>query len=286
MKKVLFATTALIATAGVASADITLTGGATIGFKDDGTAASNAYLHQELDFNIVASGMSDAGIGFGASMDLDEDSASADDEYYITGAFGTVTVGAVDTAADGVGLADLGFDGIGVDDDVEAIRNRGGADMNYAYSVNGLDIIISYAVGTTAAISADEGDWGVYLGYDFNGLKTEVSYTVDDSQTTYEDATGVELSYTVAGITLGALFADNGQYSGSGFSASYAMSPELTVTAVINNTDPATIGTNTDTHDDSGIGFAYNMGGGLTLSGAVGDVDNYSVAQLGLNMSF
>ena len=45
MKKVLFATTALIATAGVASADIALSGGANFGILSNGTAGAEAQMY-------------------------------------------------------------------------------------------------------------------------------------------------------------------------------------------------------------------------------------------------
>ena len=72
MKKILFATTALVATAGYAAADITVSGGANMGVKyQEDRAGGETYTYTELDFGINASGTTDSGIEFGASIDLD-----------------------------------------------------------------------------------------------------------------------------------------------------------------------------------------------------------------------
>jgi outer membrane protein OmpU len=291
MKKVLFATTALIATAGVASADITLTGDAAMGMRQTATTNSDTFLDNEVDFNIVASGTADNGYTFGASMDVDGDMTAdsanaADAEVYISGGFGKISFGNQDNAADGVGLADVGYQGVGVDDDIEALDNRGSADINYSTSINGINVVLSYAMGTTAGEDGEEGDFGVLVSTDINGLGVKVAYTSDNSATTNDTATAVQLSYAVNGLTLGALFADNGVNSGSGFSATYAVDSNLSLTAVWAQTDEA------NNKDDMGVGFSYNMGGGLALVGGVGRVDGTTVGtsetgmELGLTMSF
>lgn len=53
-----------------------MTGGAAVGLRyvEDGGANTNlndTVVDVEIDFNIVASGVSDSGIAFGASVDLD-----------------------------------------------------------------------------------------------------------------------------------------------------------------------------------------------------------------------
>jgi outer membrane protein OmpU len=79
MKKVLFATTALIATAGVAAADITLSGSAEMGIVGGDTLSSAAALvrrdtqvHTDIDVTFSMSGQTDSGLSFGANIDLDD----------------------------------------------------------------------------------------------------------------------------------------------------------------------------------------------------------------------
>jgi len=292
MKKVLFATTALALSAGVASAQgIELTGGAIFGLKDDGTAGGDVFLHGEADFNIVASGTTDNGLSFGASMDIDGNFVGTEDpddfEAFVSGAFGTVTVGDVAPATDGIGLADVGFDGIGLDDDLEAIRDAGGADVNYAYDVAGFSILLSYGVGTTSGADADEGDFGIAVGYSFDGFSVDAGYVRDNTDLAERDAYAIRAAYTFDAITVGAMYAaaeeDGVDSNGYGIDVSYTFDA-FTITAVYNDTDTPAVAADTDA--DYGIGGTYDLGGGLSLAGGVGSVNGNSVWDLGVVMSF
>jgi hypothetical protein len=76
MKKVLFATTALVATAGVASADIALSGSAQMGIQGgNNTANDTTQFVQDIDITFTMSGTADNGTTFGAAIDLDENAA-------------------------------------------------------------------------------------------------------------------------------------------------------------------------------------------------------------------
>jgi len=284
MKKVLLATSALVASAGIASADITLTGGADFGMKDSGVNGTDAYIHAETDFNIVATATTDAGYVIGASIDLDDTADAAgsvnDTEVSISGPFGKITIGEVAAAADGHGLADVGFDGIGVDDDVEAERPLGTADIAYSTTFNDMSVTLTYALGTTAAGAATDGDFGILLGFSNAGFGVTVGYDVDDSATVNDSRTSLGLTYSVGGIDLAGFFADAGDNSGTGFSASYAMDAATTLTAVYGSTD------NAGDKSDFGVGFKTNLGGGVSLAGGVGRVDSNTVTDLGFNVAF
>lgn len=280
MESSFFATTALVATAGIASADVTLGGGAVAGLKS--TGAGDAFLHYEIDIDIKAAGETDTGLSFGASLDLDENAGSTDPEIFVSGAFGTVTLGAVDIATDGLGLPDLGFDGIGMDDDVEALRNAGAADVNYSHSIAGISLTLSYGVGGTTGVDANEGDFGILLGYKFDAFSIEAGVARDDA--TGDRAMGVELGYSGNGISATAMWAQQdpaagAESSGYGLNIGYTIDA-LTVSASYGDTDIA------GDAEDYGIGFSYNLGGGLRVVGAVGSVDNADVWDLGLTMSF
>jgi outer membrane protein OmpU len=289
MKKVLLATSALVASAGIASADITLTGGADFGIKDSGVASTNAYVHSEIDINIVASATTDNGYTIGASMDIDDGSAEttglgsvSDPEVFISGAFGTITTGDVAPAADKHGVATVGFDGIGVDTDIEALDTRGTADINYSTTVNNMAITLSYNMGQSATADGDEGDWGMFVSFDAgNGFGVTASYAVDDSAAAAADAAyALGLSYDLEGIALNAYFADNETNGGSAFSASYALDANTTISAVYASTDVS------GDESDFGIGFKTNLGGGVSLAGGIGEVDNNTVTDLGFNVAF
>jgi len=294
MKKVLLATSALVASAGIASADITLSGSADIGVKDTGATNTGGYLHNEIDFNIVASTTTDGGYTFGASVDIDDQTGStagsvSDQETYISGPFGKITVGDVSAAADGHGLAEVGFDGIGADDDLDGLRYGSAvADVVFSTTVESMSVTLSYAAGTTAAGAASDGDFGILVGFDAGEFGVTVGYSDDSSVASGgagAGATSLGLTYSVGGISLAGFFADNSVNSGSGFSASYALDANTTISAVYNSTDI------TSDKSDFGIGFSTNLGGGVKLAGGIGRVDatagtSETAADLGFNIAF
>ncbi len=76
MKKVLFASTALVAFTGAAAADVTLSGRAEMGIYNPFVAAPGAnsgwQFFTDIDVTFTMSGETDNGLTFGASVDLDE----------------------------------------------------------------------------------------------------------------------------------------------------------------------------------------------------------------------
>ena len=69
MKKVLFATTTLVATTGFAAADVTLSGLAQMGIQG-GENVDTTFV-QDIDVTFTMSGETDNGLTFGAAIDLD-----------------------------------------------------------------------------------------------------------------------------------------------------------------------------------------------------------------------
>ena len=79
MKKILFATTALVATAGFAAADVAITGSAEMGIiggERYGADNDGAQFHTDVDVTFKFSGEADNGLSFGGSIDLDESDGS------------------------------------------------------------------------------------------------------------------------------------------------------------------------------------------------------------------
>jgi outer membrane protein OmpU len=120
MKKVLLASTALAMTAGMAAAEVTLSGYAEIGVADRGDG--EWVFHDDFDVKFTLSGETDGGLQFGATIDLDEvgDDGNAPDgnggdpifstgnndrsveehSVFVSGDFGTITMGDTDGAFD------------------------------------------------------------------------------------------------------------------------------------------------------------------------------------------
>ena len=109
MKNLLIATTALVATAGFAAADVTLSGAANFGLLNNGT--DDAVMYNNASITAAMSGETDGGLTFGASLtvrngdDVDLDtgdlqanpaahaalSATSFGNIHVSGGFGKLT---------------------------------------------------------------------------------------------------------------------------------------------------------------------------------------------------
>ncbi len=125
MKKVLLATTMLVAGASIAAAEVTLSGDARMGIRGGGidnlaTAQdeSATVFTSRARVAFTLSGESDSGLSFGASFRADNAGGAAAGtagSVFVSGAFGKLSMGDVDGAAQmatgnvaGVGLTGLG----------------------------------------------------------------------------------------------------------------------------------------------------------------------------------
>ncbi|WP_414898746.1 porin [Rhodovulum sp. YEN HP10] len=123
MKKVLFATTALVASAGFAAADITFSGQAEMGIvgggkdvpgvssytgENAGGYGSDTVFNNDFTLTVVGSGQTDSGLSFGISVDFSTEAepdangnvALDNEAVFISGDFGTLTLGEIDGAVD------------------------------------------------------------------------------------------------------------------------------------------------------------------------------------------
>ncbi|MCV2876212.1 porin [Rhodobacteraceae bacterium XHP0102] len=308
MKKVLFATTALIATAGVASADIALTGDARMGITNTESATNvdnETQFNSRLRFTLTASGVTDGGLEFGGSARVDHydentdiadpartsgngaiPGAAADrgtaGSVFISGAFGKITMGDIDSAHESA-TGDLA--GVGYANTQNEMGYAGGGDdtgVSYTYTIEGLTLYAS--VGQPNAASAsDEQAFGVK--YTMGDLTIAAGQAEDGAV----DETSVAVSYSVAGFGLKAIVLDrdNSTTTGeTGFSVTYAVSDALSVAAFTRSTETSTAAD----RDRTGLGFAYNLGGGATVAGSIidggGATNDLDYLDLGIKFAF
>ena len=113
MKKLLIASTALVATAGVAAADVSVSGNARMGLVYDslldgqengitGLDKSSVYFNSRVRAALSMSSETDGGLSFGGSFDMHNAGAAAagtSGKVWISGAFGKLSMGDVDGAA-------------------------------------------------------------------------------------------------------------------------------------------------------------------------------------------
>jgi outer membrane protein OmpU len=178
-----------VATAGVAAADVTITGSAEMGIAGgsvSGGVDPNTTFFQTVDVRFTMSGEADNGLSFGAVIDLDdaggtEDVAGAFADYtvFIAGDFGRLTMGDTDGALDWAitETANLGNPGTIADDetghagylsngvfDSGAAGNLGynGQVLRYDYSIG------DFGVAVSAQVDGDntrDGDANLQVGF-------------------------------------------------------------------------------------------------------------------------
>jgi outer membrane protein OmpU len=269
MKKVLFATTALVATAGVASADISLSGSAEMGILGGNAYASTAagansevqretQFHTDIDVTFSMSGTTDAGLEFGASIDLDESQGAnaftattqGGETIYLKGAFGTLTMGDTDGALDA----------------------RTAEAPNGSGSLN--DLGETFAHGANAGLDGEhDGQIARYDTPSLGGLVASISHEIDDTGSR-DPVTGFGLSYAAGNVNFGIGYQSGEEVAGTDATA-IAFSGGVTLGA-------ATIGAlyvEEDRDDwavaqeDLSVGVTYTVGA-YTFGGQVGQTSN------------
>jgi outer membrane protein OmpU len=300
MKKLLLASSALVLVAGAASADVTLSGSARMGLISDfdNAALTGNEIAGETGFTSRArvvftmSGETDTGLSFGASFRADNAGGAnvgEAGEVFISGAFGKLTMGDIDGAAqqavgnvDGVGLtglADLNEAiylgaGDGLTDPTAVYEYSTGAFTGYLSSTNPAGSVNDVlAVGAKYATDT----FSVSLGYE-TVSSADIDHVIVGATGSF-GAVSLKANYGRASI--GAVDAD--QYH---LSATYT-ADALAMTAFYGQEeDFGALGQGTT----YGLGASYDLGGGAKVVGGyanteVGGVDD-DAFDLGLSFSF
>lgn len=239
MKKVLLSTTALVFMAGVASADITMSGSATIkssnfGTGDNAAASTDQAISAETDVVITLSGGNDA-ISYSASLELDETGGLSDGPL-------NVTMGGLSLDYDDGALGMVATDGDGEDDAY--------GDYKLGYSMGGLSV--SYT-------GDNESDDNIMsLGYSADGMSVTITDTTEtaaagDAGTTNgaKDETKIAVSYAMGAYTINGSSTDNDEYD---VSVAYNMGNGTTVTV------------GTDENNTHFISATSTVAGGLSVT--------------------
>jgi outer membrane protein OmpU len=305
MKKVLFATTALIATAGVASADIGISGDGRMGIVNTEATGNNdneTQFNSRIRITFTASGTTDAGIEFGGSVRADNAGATNQQRgtgtanagtnggvngqggsVYVSGDFGKITMGDVGSAHESA-TGDLA--GVGYTMSANEMGYAGGGDdegVAWSYSVDNLTLYAS--MGQPQASSANN-ESGFGLSYSMAGVTLGVG-TADDGT---KEETSASIRASVAGVGITAIVVDRDNdtsVSGeTGLSLSYAVDSNLSVAAFTRSTENV----GAADRDYTGVGFSMNLGGGATLAGGYtqggGGSNSLDAMDLGLKFAF
>ncbi|WP_343080192.1 porin [Ostreiculturibacter nitratireducens] len=308
MKKALFATTALVLTAGVAAAEVTVGGDGRMGVIYDG---ADWNFTSRIRIKFTASGETDGGLQFGGSARVDHydtttgSPASAANgaagSVYISGAFGKLSMGDVDGAAkaatgdvSGVGLTGLsdlnelqymaegGTDfqaGAGFTGEPSALYEYSMGDLSfYASATNPTGDVDAYSLAGAYAM----GNFTVSLGYERAELDlvgANIDHYVLGASANFGPATVKAIATQVDVDTLGTF----NQYA---LSVDYAVNA-LTVTAYYKDNSELN-GTPLGGTEAYGIGASYDLGGGASLKGGyVSDQTNDNeIADFGISFTF
>ncbi len=184
MKKLLIASTALSLAGGAAFAEmaITVSGDAEMGVdyasEPAGGASKHSFVH-EVGIDFTASGTTDGGLTFGGSAGFDtKDTDLNTGTVNVSGSFGTLTIGDNDAAdLTAGGIADIGMNGIGVDDMVEGLRGTTAGQLRYDNSFGQVSIAIS--AGTSAAVAAVPASQWMITDHEMNVHVYPASYSKD-----------------------------------------------------------------------------------------------------------
>ena len=290
MKKLLIASTALVATAGMAAADITITGHAAAGIHsglDDVSTTSNTtdiagdgvYSNAGVDFTMT--GATDNGISFSASVNIDAGTEIDAGDFEFDGADGgTAGLGSVSMTGS---FGTLTFDNAGIDNlydsdftaaDVSYSTTVGAVSLSVAHDVagaaDGNSMSAGYAAsGMTFTLAASEAAAGT-------SSSLSVAYALNDSVSVTgktdqgagaESVQTITAATTLNGVSVSVSSANNSTwdvdlgYTAGGFALTYGVDETdgWTATATTALGGGATFSAGVDNNDSTyaGVSFAF-----------------------------
>jgi outer membrane protein OmpU len=287
MKKILLATSALVMVAGAAAAEVAVSGSARMGLIYDG---EDTYMTSRVRVVFSMSGETDTGLSFGASVRNDQigngnntgyptGTANGDSTVYISGAFGKLTFGDVDSAANalvghvsGVGLTGL--------DDLNELRYLGHEKTAALYEYSAGDLTFGLSAGQindTDGVAGNDDAYSVAVKYAPGAYSVALGYeTAGDI-----DHLALGASATFGAATVKFVASDTDV---AGDPTQYALSLDYVTGA----TTLTVFATDEGDINNYGIGAAYDLGGGAKVVGGIvrDDAASATLADVGLSFSF
>ena len=290
MKKVLFATTALIATAGMAAADINLSGYGRFGaLYNDATDDTNFISRLRIQIDVSAETQS--GIKFGARQRIqtEENGMGAGNgaRFYLTTGGLTVAAGNILGAIEampnlymGTKSAGMGLEGNGF---TSLVTNTYGAGFWTwdAYSsggtgvVNGVEVIYS-ANGFTAHLSSSDSSDALALAYTFGDYTAAIA--VQDSST-IGDKTVVTFGGNIGAADFQIGYADNEGVDKWSISGGANVGAATYLYGMVSSEDGA--------GETYGLGVSHDLGGASIEAGLIeNDITDVTLLSAGFFFAF
>ena len=283
MRKVLLATTALVAMTGVtaANADISISGNYEWEYTTDDNGST---FGDDGHINVTAVNAADNGMTFTAFASLETGSSSSSNTeaayVQVDGDFGTIIFGDIDDS-----MAATMDPGLGRNNDIETQVSLGSADT--AVGASGTDIHYkSPKIGglqdgfskdlTDADNSSTDGKSDMAIMYTMGGISMHYGATEDDSNF------GVKGSIAGFTIAAGAKKTDGSSAKANDIAVKYTLANGITLAALsANGTDSAGAKTKAQTY-----GASYSIVPGVKLNAETGSVGDTNYTWVAVNMSF
>ena len=286
-----------LATFSATAADFSVTGGAALYFDDPnrgkGNKGNSFYMGDSLKFN--ASGETDGGLTVGVYYEIDQDDMD-DYDMNIGGDWGTLAffgsggstaLGAVDDVMPNAyeeAWDVIDTDGAATSGSPHTIGGGSGSNM-FKYtspSFSGATLTVAYVDGSNAANIEDsymdfaiavspEAVEGLTVGYASSDNLAGVG--VDNAKTTFY------AKYAFGSVTVGAQMSEQDHDTASldrestAYGITYAVSDDISIGYTTHTMDYSSSKTNNEDQKSTGISASYTAGG-MTLAGAVNDVEN------------
>ena len=224
MKKFLLATTVLGLSAGIAAAEVKVTGNGRMGVVYKGQtinttvdpitgviteSSDNGAFNFSSRIRIVftASGETDGGLTFGGSIRADNSAGGAlgaSGSIYISGAFGKLSMGDVVGATEAAlfDLPEIGYEDVSGFNELPTLTGDGSNGLTapnnpvllYSYSAGDLSFYLSASDGKAALSSTDlPQEYGVGVSYAFGDYSVGIGYEKVDGNGVFDGATGLDL---------------------------------------------------------------------------------------------
>ncbi|AEI95838.1 MULTISPECIES: porin [Roseobacter] len=320
MKKILMASTMLVATAGMAAADITFDGFGRFGIvyndgADDDGDRSDTQLDQRFRLNVVGTTETDGGVEFRARLRLESNDNGDGQgsgggnvveapEFGVRAGGFNVFLGNTSDLIDSGDVVDYYGNGIGLTDFAETSSNFVTGDV--ISGINGGDDIdptikTSYTVGdftfgasySDNALDSATEEYQIGLGYKFGNYGVGAAFgNVDGGDFDDTDFWALSFNGDLGSFAFSLLAADSDDQDDVALGASIAVpvgaATDVRFVVSDNGLDSSDSFAATKGDDTAyAIGFRHSLGGGVRLQGGIGENSlGDTVGDLGVIFNF
>ena len=285
MKRVFLASTALMLTAGLAAAEVSVGGDGRMGVKSlDG---GDVEFSSRVRVSFSASGESDNGLSFGGSIRADNANGGASGmsgSFSVSGAFGTLAMGDTDTAAKAAvgNVGAVGYTDLNERNKIRYLRKTA-PNALWSYSMGDLDL---YASADNNVGDGEDRTFSGAMGYSIGTVGVGVGVERDGDMQNVVASVNAGLGDASVKLVFGSYDDDDSATDDDAYAASASFVSGPATFSAYFSSNPEHLANTGGEH--FGIGAAFDLGGGAVLKGGFEDGDGQEDASfdLGISMSF